>query len=187
MCPAAVTDTGVRKWVRISALKAEPNVDRVGAIPEQPSPRGVWEGALVDLAVMLQLLALSVTQITVHYRNSLFPNCPESYWRNRGVGVIRGKQQQHWSFLGMWQSSSISLWVGRGRVIYLPMHTYLSAHRKWHHPTLGTGDYFGIPTMFVALEWVGCLSACSSSGSDQTQVSRLFSQFMSPFSKPWNS
>lgn len=41
--------------MRISVLKAEPNVDCVGAVPEQPSPRAVWEGALVDLAVMLQL------------------------------------------------------------------------------------------------------------------------------------
>lgn len=55
MCPTVVTDTGVRKQAKISMLKAVPNVDCVGAIPEQPSPRGAWEGALVDLAVMLQL------------------------------------------------------------------------------------------------------------------------------------
>lgn len=29
--------------MKISVLKAVPNVDCVGATPEQPSPRGVWE------------------------------------------------------------------------------------------------------------------------------------------------
>lgn len=161
MCPTVVTDAGVRKWVKISVLKAVPNMDCVGASPEQPSPCGVWEGALVDLAVMLQLclwarperrlqlLALRVTQITVHYRNSLFPNCPESHWGNRGVGGIGRKQQQRWCFLKMWQSSSISLWGGRSRVLYLPLHT---------HPSLPLGNgtishwrgqyWFEIPTIY---------------------------------------
>lgn len=149
-------------------------MDCVGASPEQPSPCGVWEGALVDLAVMLrlclwarperrlQLLALRVTQITVHYRNSLFPNCPESHWRNRGVGGIGRKQQQRWCFLKMWQSGSISLWGGRGRVLYLLLHTHthLSALGKWHHITLeGPILIWDSHYMLMALEWVDCLSA----------------------------
>lgn len=75
---------------------------------QQPSPRGVWEGALVELAVMLQLgqrggcsswhsvwpRSLSITEIACLL-------AVQSYCRNRGVGLGTRKQQQHWSFLGL--------------------------------------------------------------------------------------
>lgn len=84
MCPTVVTDTGVMKGVKISVQKAVPNVDCAGAIPAaQPSwsmgrsTGGVGSDAAARPERRLQLLALSVTQITVHYRNSLFAGCPE--------------------------------------------------------------------------------------------------------------
>lgn len=80
----------------------------------------------------------------------------------------------------MWQSSSISLWGVEVELFVYQCTSLPMGNGTIPHWALGIN--LGFP-QFVCGSWVVRLCICSSSGSDQTQLSRLFSQLWPPVGK----